>query len=113
MEQGKTIILSSHDSGEIEKLCDAIGIIKDGKFESFESIEEFKLRTSDKNNLEKTIYFCTAETILAEEAIDYFADYQIRVYKKIMIKGDSMVQCRSAYPIGYLLFLKEPLIEFL
>lgn len=96
-EQGKTIILSSHDSGEIEKLCDAIGIIKDGKFESFESIEEFKLCTSDKNDLEKTIYFCTAETILAEEAIDYFADYQIRVYeKKIMIKGDSMVDILSS-----------------
>lgn len=96
-EQGKTIILSSHDSGEIEKLCDAIGIIKDGKFESFESIEEFKLRTSDKNNLERTIYFCTAETILAEEAIDYFADYKIRVYeKKIMIQGDSMVNILSS-----------------
>lgn len=38
---GKTIILSSHLISEVEKLCDRVGILKDGVFVKFISAKEF------------------------------------------------------------------------
>lgn len=40
--RGKTILISSHIFEEIEKICDRVGIIKDGKLVAVNSIEELK-----------------------------------------------------------------------
>jgi ABC-2 type transport system ATP-binding protein len=40
--QGKTIMLTSHDTGDIENLCNRIVIINDGKVAVDNSIEEFR-----------------------------------------------------------------------
>lgn len=43
-QQGKTIFFSSHNLPEVEKICDHIGIIKDGKLLVQERIEDLKAR---------------------------------------------------------------------
>ncbi|MCB0284128.1 MAG: ABC transporter ATP-binding protein [Calditrichae bacterium] len=42
--QGKTVFFSSHNLPEVEKICDHIGIIKDGKLLVQERIEDLKSR---------------------------------------------------------------------
>lgn len=44
-ESGTTIFLSSHNLNEVEKYCDRVAIIKEGKILSVQSIEEIRKRT--------------------------------------------------------------------
>ena len=44
-EQGKTIIFSSHNMGEVEKMCDRIGIINKGKLLEVGTIDELREKT--------------------------------------------------------------------
>ncbi len=44
-EQGKTIIFSSHNMGEVEKMCDRIGVINKGKLLEVGTIEELREKT--------------------------------------------------------------------
>ncbi len=39
-DRGTTIFMSSHNLSEVEKVCDRVGIIKDGKLVGIETIEE-------------------------------------------------------------------------
>lgn len=41
-KKGKTILMSSHMFEEVEKTCDRVGIIKDGRMVSIETIENLK-----------------------------------------------------------------------
>jgi ABC-2 type transport system ATP-binding protein len=41
-KEGRTVFLSSHNLGEVEKICDEIGIIKEGKLVAVESVESLK-----------------------------------------------------------------------
>ena len=38
--RGKTIFFSSHNLGEVQRICDRVGIVKDGKLVSIEEIED-------------------------------------------------------------------------
>lgn len=57
-KKGKTILMSSHIFEEVDKICDRVGIIKDGKIVAIEDIvslkemktESFMLHTSDLND---------------------------------------------------------------
>ncbi|MBI9014598.1 MAG: ABC transporter ATP-binding protein [Clostridiales bacterium] len=57
-KKGKTILMSSHIFEEVDKICDRVGIIKEGKIVAIEDIvslkamktESFMLRTSDMND---------------------------------------------------------------
>lgn len=40
--QGTTIFMSSHNLAEVDRLCNRVGIIKDGKLVAIESIQELK-----------------------------------------------------------------------
>jgi len=44
-EQGKTIIFSSHNMGEVEKMCDRIGVINKGKLLEVGTIDELREKT--------------------------------------------------------------------
>lgn len=46
--EGKSIILSSHILSEVEKLCDSISIVKDGKIIENGKLEDMKLLTMTK-----------------------------------------------------------------
>ena len=48
--QGKTIILSTHIFSLVERICDQVGIIIDGRMVFEAGMEEFK----EPNSLEKT-----------------------------------------------------------
>lgn len=41
---GGTVFMSSHNLSEVEKICDRVGIIKDGKMVAVEKISEMKLK---------------------------------------------------------------------
>ncbi|MPQ44659.1 ABC transporter ATP-binding protein [Clostridium tarantellae] len=42
-ENGTTILISSHNLSDVERICDSIAIIEDGKIKSTSSIEEMKI----------------------------------------------------------------------
>lgn len=54
-EQGKTIILSTHIFGLIEKLCDRVGIIINGKLVALDTLENL---TKEKNLEDKFFELC-------------------------------------------------------
>lgn len=47
-EQGSTFFLSSHILPEVERICDRVGIIKDGKLVALERIEDLKKKVLRK-----------------------------------------------------------------
>ncbi len=49
-QQGNTIFLSSHNLSEVEKICDRIAIIRNGKLVALESLENLK-----KNRIRRLI----------------------------------------------------------
>ncbi len=49
-EEGKTIFFSSHELSEVEKICDTIGIISNGRVVAKGSIDEL---TKGVHNLEE------------------------------------------------------------
>ncbi|MDD4205472.1 MAG: ATP-binding cassette domain-containing protein, partial [Candidatus Delongbacteria bacterium] len=46
-DQGKTIIFSSHNMGEVEKICDRIGIINNGKLLTTGTVEDLREQTGE------------------------------------------------------------------
>ncbi len=50
--QGKTIILSTHIFSLVEKLCDRVGVIIDGRLVALDTLENL----TKENNLEKTFF---------------------------------------------------------
>jgi ABC-2 type transport system ATP-binding protein len=50
-QQGKTVILASHDMAEVEKLCDRIAIIKDGRIGYVGRTEELLTTFTDTSNI--------------------------------------------------------------
>lgn len=46
-QQGKTMIMASHDMAEVEELCDRIAILKDGKLAFCGSVNELKNQIED------------------------------------------------------------------
>jgi ABC-2 type transport system ATP-binding protein len=82
--KGKTIFMSSHNFEEIERTCDRVGIIKNGKLIKVESIDEIK-----KN--QRKVYSIIFEN---EEDKDDFEKEQLDIVFKnshrvdVAIKGD-------------------------
>ena len=48
---GATVFLSSHDLAEVERICDRVGIIRDGRLAAIESVGEMKGRAYRKVRL--------------------------------------------------------------
>lgn len=66
-EKGKTILMSSHMFDEVEKSCDRIAIIKEGKIVEVESIES--IRNKAKSNF--TVKFKNIEDIMEFKKYSY------------------------------------------
>jgi ABC-2 type transport system ATP-binding protein len=83
-KKGTTILFSSHVLSEVQKICDKVAIIKEGKIISEQKISELK------NNGYKKIEL-TAKSQIPK---DYFADKDIASYKQddrhahFLFKGD-------------------------
>jgi ABC-2 type transport system ATP-binding protein len=82
-ENGTTVFMSSHNLAEVERICWRVGIIKDGKLISVDSVRELK---------GKKIYNLTAR--FSQEAPEDFAMPGVEITKKmpggvvLRIKGD-------------------------
>jgi ABC-2 type transport system ATP-binding protein len=50
-EQGKTVFLSSHILPEVERVCDRVGILRDGLLVDIETIEDLKTKRVRKLEL--------------------------------------------------------------
>lgn len=50
-DKGATVFLSSHDLTEVERICDRVGIIRDGRLAAIESVGEMKGRAYRKVRL--------------------------------------------------------------
>ena len=73
--QGKTILLSTHIFSLVEKLCDRVGIVMDGKMVLCDTLENL---TRDCDLEDKFFEICAEmEAILAEERFNY--NYQKRI----------------------------------
>lgn len=65
-EQGTTILLTTHDMAEAERLCDLIGFLAHGKLVAEGTAEELVLKAS-ADNLEEAFIALTGEELDAEE----------------------------------------------
>lgn len=96
-ESGKTILLSSHILSEVEKLCDTINIIKDGKI-----IEKGKL--SDMRHLAMSnISVSTKNKIIGLENLEYVKDLSFEnEYANFKVENDridELIKFLSTYEI--------------
>ncbi len=96
-ESGKTILLSSHILSEVEKLCDTINIIKDGKI-----IEKGKL--SDMRHLTMSnISVSTKNKIIGLENLEYVKDLSFEnEYANFKVENDridELIKFLSTYEI--------------
>lgn len=61
-KQGKTILMSSHRFSEVEKTCDRIGILKNGRLKTVSSLDELR-------QTERRVYVITLENEEAAQAL--------------------------------------------
>ena len=104
-EKGTTILYSTHVLSEVSKICDRVGIIKEGKLIKIESIEEL----SEKSLLSITIKSNSIEKIKKELEIDCpIINDTIKFHKNIEI--NKLIELLSKYKIDRLL-IEESTIE--
>ena len=104
-EKGTTILYSTHVLSEVSKICDRVGIIKEGKLIKIESIEEL----SEKSLLSITIKSNSIEKIKKELEIDCpIINNTIKFHKNIEI--NKLIELLSKYKIDRLL-IEESTIE--
>lgn len=81
-EQGKTIIMASHDMAEVESLCDRIAILKEGKIAFIGTINEL----TNEIGRQYRIYIKTEKPLKAD---DYEQEYSVFLSEDI---GDTLLE---------------------
>lgn len=109
--KGRTIFLSSHFLPEVDKVCDRVGIVKDGNLVSIETIEG--LRNKTVRHLD--VYF--AEEINPQEfqvLSEVISVNKLNDYWRISVQGeiDNLVKKISQYKIKDLIFNQASLENF-
>lgn len=104
-ERGTTIFYSTHILSEVSKICDRVGIIKEGKLIKIESIEEL----SKKNLLSVSIKSNDIERIKKELNVDVPVDNSsIKFTKNINV--NDLIKIVDKYKVDKLL-IEETTIE--
>ena len=98
-EKGTTIFYSTHILSEVSKICDRVGIIKNGELLKIETIEELE----NKNLVYVTITSNDIDKIIDELKIDKYDKNNdtIRFQNSMFI--DSLIKCLSKYQIDKML----------
>ncbi|MBQ9853657.1 MAG: ABC transporter ATP-binding protein [Bacilli bacterium] len=105
-EKGTTIFYSTHILSEISKICDRVGIIKEGKLLKIETIEEMK----DKNLNIITIESNDVEKIIKDlNVIPSFSSNNCIKFKN-NISTDLLIKSLAKYKIDKLL-IEEATLE--
>lgn len=104
--KGKTIIYSTHILGEVSKICDNVGIIKDGKLIKIDSVENltrnsFCIVTVASPEADKIPGSLSAEILSSEDNTVKF---------KTEVSADQLIRHLAQYRIDKIL-IEEPTIE--
>lgn len=51
-ERGATVFFSSHILGQVESVCDRVGILREGELVAIDSIEELRSKSGEETTLE-------------------------------------------------------------
>ena len=95
--QGKTILMSSHSFDEVEKTCNRVGIIKQGKLVSVEEIHALKSAQAKTYIIE----FATEQEAIDFKKHDFKIVEQNENIVKVALKGEmsSLLRCASDYSV--------------
>lgn len=105
-EKGTTIFYSTHILSEISKICDRVGIIKEGKLLKVETIKELQ----NKNLNIVTIKSNEIDEIIKTLKIDVEKIDEITIKFKNTLSSDKLIKLLSNYKIENLL-IEEPTLE--
>lgn len=104
--QGKTIIYSTHILGEVSKICDKVGIIKDGILIKTDTVENL---TRNSFSI-VTITSPDADRILNELSSEVLSSEEHTVKFKTEMSADHLIGSLANYKLDKIL-IEEPTIE--
>lgn len=104
-EKGTTIFYSTHILSEVSKLCDRVGIIKDGKLLKIETIEELQ----NKNLTNVVIESEDIDKIIKDLKLEEEKDVNIVRFKN-QLSSNELIKILCKYNISKLL-IEEPTLE--
>jgi ABC-2 type transport system ATP-binding protein len=88
-ERGATVFFSSHILGQVEAVCDTVGILQDGRLIAKDSVDELRDRTEGGTTLHVTL--ADSATDAAVEAVT-----GLDVVSSVSADGDSLaINCES------------------
>lgn len=105
-EKGTTIFYSTHILSEISKICDRVGIIKNGKLLKVETIEEMQ----NKNLTLVTIESEENDKIIKDLKLDISSKNTHTIKFKNPLSSDSLIKALAKYKIDKIL-IEEATIE--
>lgn len=105
-KKGTTIFYSTHILSEISKICDRVGIIKEGTLLKIEAIQE--LHDKDLNFV--TLESDEIEKIIKELKIEVMKREENRIQFRNTLTADSLIKTLSKYKIDKLL-IEEATLE--
>ena len=105
-EKGTTIFYSTHILSEISKICDRVGIIKEGTLLKVESIKELQ----SKNLTNVTIISNEIEKITKELKVEVETKDEKTIKFKNTLDSNNLIKILSKYEIEKLL-IEEPTLE--
>ena len=105
-KKGTTIFYSTHILSEVSKICDRVGIIKDGKLIKVEKVEEL----SNKNLTFVTITSAEAKNIAKELKINIISENESTIKFANSIPHDELIKKLSKYKIDKIL-IEEATLE--
>lgn len=105
-EKGTTIFYSTHILSEISKICDRVGIIKEGNLLKVESIKELQ----SKNLTNVTIISSEIEKIIKELKVEVETLDEKTIKFKNTLDSNDLIKILSKYEIEKLL-IEEPTLE--
>lgn len=105
-QKGTTIFYSTHILNEVSKICDRVGIIKNGKLLKIETIEE--LHNKNFNNI--TIESTEIEKIITDLKIKPLIKENNKIKFQNELKAEPLIKELSKYKIENIL-IEEPTLE--
>lgn len=110
-ERGKTVFLSSHILSEVERACDRVGIVKEGRLVDVRSIED--LRQNKIRHMD-VIFTKPVSSDEFEQLPDVVEVRQLNEHMRITIKGDvdMLIKQIALHPVEDLTFTQPSLEDF-
>ena len=104
-KKGTTIFYSTHILNEVSKICDRVGIIKDGKLLKIESIDELR----SKNLTLVTIDSPDIDSIISNLNLTTFKKENNTIKFRNELSSDMLIKELSKYHIDKILISEAPL----